>query len=141
MTSARETFENDMMNILKFTMNVHMTRISTEETVEAPEIEDDAFWDMWFPLNCVKWISPPSMRNHMRNHTGLSIISAFHETETLLISTPDDMYRFMQDDNYWYNYYSTLDENIGYYLQLAYYTIYKGKIREWAQMEYLVCPK
>ena len=137
MTSARETFENDMMNILKFTMNVYMMRVSTEEILESPEIEDELFWDTWFPLNCVKWISPPSIRNH----TGMSVISAFHETEPPILSTEDVMIDFMTNDNYWYNNYITVDNNIGYYLQLTYYTIYKDKIREWAQNEFMVLPK
>ena len=139
MTSAREIFENDMMNILKFTLNIHMMRVSTENAnTKAPEIEDDIFWDKWFPSNCVISLSPPSLRNNKE----MTVIFAFRETGPPILSTPNRIYNFIQDDNcYWYQQSITPDENMCNYLFYAYHQFYKNKIREWALEEYLFCPK
>ena len=137
MTSVRETFENDMMNILKFTVNDHMANISTRELLEVPEIEDDTFWNVWFPLNCIRLISPPSLQKNSE----LYLMSKFHDAGELLISTPDQIYHSMNEDDYWYNYYITLEDNICKYLFLVYNDMYKDKIREWAQDEFMVSLK
>ena len=141
MTSSRETFDEEMMNILKFTFKYFMVINEVNEMIrveilrEDPDINDDLFWDSWFPITAVRMISPPKWMNHAESI--VIIMQSYNPRKT----SYDDIIRFMLESDYYYDRYTSMDHNIGNYLFFVYNNLYKERIREWAQKEYLSSSK
>ena len=109
--------------------------IRVEILREDPDINDDGFWDSWFPNVAVRMISPPEW---MENVEPIAIImESYNPRET----TDDNIILFMLQSDYYYDRYRSMDINIGNYLFFVYNSLYKDRIREWAQEEYLLSPK
>jgi len=141
MTSARETFDEEMMNILKFTFKYFMIITEVNETIRVeilrtdPDIDDDEFWNSWFPNVAVRMISPPEWMENVEPIT--IIMESSHPRET----TDDNIILFMLQSDYYYDRYRSMDINIGNYLFFAYNSLYKERIKQWTQDEYSFSPK
>ena len=127
----RETVENDMMNLLKFTFKVYVMN-EAEELLH--DIAEDEFWNKWFLYNAVLLISPVGWED-----VNDPIIPTFL-IQNVFQSSEDDLISIIQEDHQCSDLF-TKDDNIGCYLYFTYNNIYKDRIRQWAEDEFLFSPK
>ena len=126
----KESFETDMMNILKFVFE-----FSRKERMIDYDIYDYSFWDNIFPEKYVVLLTSHS-----------SFFDDFVEQETILpyyfieggrlLSSASQLEINMFTHEFYYSQYNTLEQNIGKYLNLTYNKYYKSKICQWAQEKY-----
>ena len=134
MTSVEETFEIDMMNILKDTFKYFM--LDDHEILKnEQDIEDDEFWINWFPRRVLRRIqSPYSNRNSNKELVSLLIVSP-----RARLTSDTDIREVLASYNCSCG--SITENTIGDFLLYKYYELHKEQLREWALMEYAFCPK
>jgi len=135
MTSVRETFDEEMMNILKYTFKHFM--FDDDILREDQDINDDDFWHSWFPTNTLRLLSPPGWMAHAEQ------VPIIMETSHPRLTPDVDIIKFMSQYNYHYDRYISMDDNIGNFLfyTYVYHDLYKDQLRQWAQEMYSFSPK